>query len=207
MVKLSENQNGFSVIEVTLILVIVALISTVGILVYRHENKAKPTLATNQSSDSLSTSGWKPYRSQAGDFSILFPPSSAPQTIPPTNLTYNGMNCKANEAYYHPPTGTVYEVAEIICPASSLLPSAASLLQHWGSFYQNVRLISLHSTTVRGKTAETYGLTGTLNDSAFYISGEALVSGNISYDINVQHPGNSKAPNTQQFLNSFKLVN
>ena len=78
MRKLQKNENGFSAVEIVLVLVIIVLIGAVGWLVYKDNHKntttsAKSTSASTKSSTSTSTkttttpaatnpyAGWKTY--------------------------------------------------------------------------------------------------------------------------------------------------
>jgi prepilin-type N-terminal cleavage/methylation domain-containing protein len=58
MGKLQRNQSGFSAVELILVIVIVALISVVGWLVYKDHHKTMPAATTNTSTNkSVSSTG------------------------------------------------------------------------------------------------------------------------------------------------------
>ncbi len=74
MGKIRKNEEGFSVVEVVLVLVIVGLIGVVGWFVYNnHNKKTTPSVSTNTTTKSSTTpaktttpdpySGWKTYTS------------------------------------------------------------------------------------------------------------------------------------------------
>jgi len=67
MSKISKNENGFSAIEIVLIIAVLVLIGLVGWLVYKDHHKTTPVA---QSSSAYS--GWKTYTSNLG-FSFKYP--------------------------------------------------------------------------------------------------------------------------------------
>lgn len=88
MDKISENEKGFSAVEVVLVLVIVVLIGTVGWLVYKNHHKTtttaftattatKPAETTKSTSTTTQTtnpySGWLTYTTQIEKLSFKYP--------------------------------------------------------------------------------------------------------------------------------------
>lgn len=66
MSKPEQHQNGFSVVEVLVVLVIVAALGLAGWLVYKNHHKAAPTAAVSNTSTAAAAStspytGWKLY--------------------------------------------------------------------------------------------------------------------------------------------------
>ena len=104
MKKIRNNQQGFSVVEVVLILVIVVLIGVVGWMVYKNHHKdvassanaGSTTKSVNTSKTSINnpvtatkssspTANWTSFTSQDGKFSLKYPSSWTVTTNCPSN--------------------------------------------------------------------------------------------------------------------------
>ena len=87
MGKLQKNELGFSVVEIVLVVVVIALIGTVGWLIYKNHHKTttaavtttsstKPTTSTKTTTTTATTnpySGWKTGTLQYEQISYMYP--------------------------------------------------------------------------------------------------------------------------------------
>ncbi len=82
MGKLRNDEQGFSAVEVILVLVIVALIGVVGFMVYKNHNTSVVTTTTKPAATTPAkttpaptdpTAGWKSYTNTDGHFTIKYP--------------------------------------------------------------------------------------------------------------------------------------
>lgn len=99
MKKFRGDEAGFSVIELVLIIVILAIVGVSGWLVYKNHNKTTTPTASSTSTNKTSTkstttnlySGWKTYSTDG--ISFMYPPSwaigSSSEVISASSIPYN----------------------------------------------------------------------------------------------------------------------
>ena len=88
MKKLKINEQGFSLIEISIVIVVIVLICTAGWLVYRNDHKntstsasvttakkttTTPPVKTKSTTTTSQTAGWLTYTNTAAGFSIEYP--------------------------------------------------------------------------------------------------------------------------------------
>jgi hypothetical protein len=199
---MNNNQKGFSVVEVVLIVVILALIGTVGWLVYKNHHKSSAASVTACGSV---TTDWTPCRNTKGNFIASFPTPSQP--LPQTIFSQNGVNYTINGVQSAGINGSyevIYNVSYLTFPANSTPPSLASLLDNHLRPFQDITIVSSNSNTVSGNKTETYDITATQNSVKYDLTGKIVQVGKVVYRIEAIN-AYTQAPNAQRFINSFSV--
>lgn len=223
MIKLLNSQKGFTVVEALLIILILVVIGGAGYIVYtkHHKTTTSPSTSVSNTNNVSTSSQWLAYTSSNGNFSAYFPTSPNFQKTPaspnPVNQTINGVNVVLSSVVSSNNINTTYTINSLTYPNNAILPSVSNSFPS----YQQKHIISSKSTSIGGKSAETYVLTATrkpqivnlqgrqstIPATKIFDTGEFIVDGKILYELDAIHYGNTPALNTQYFLNSFKLNN
>ena len=169
-------------------------------------NKSQKPFQSSGSSGGNPTN-WASFSNQDGNFSAMFP--TTPQAVPQkaqagqqggTVITKGFQSGNENTGY-----AVVYSTFSSDIPLSS--DSNAVLqgsVQAEVSQLQGGQIVSSNSTTVSGHPAETYEVTGTTDGKNLDLTGELVLVNRVLYNVFTTQL-NSQAPNTQYFLNSFRV--
>jgi uncharacterized protein (UPF0333 family) len=197
--KKLNNQSGFSSLELILVLVVLVLIGAVGYIVYKNHHKTITTVHNTLTSSD--TSKWVLYNSPNGDFSAYFP--TKPVTVP--FVTQPSGNNPTITQVQSVSISNEYQVVYYTYPKGVALPSPSSSIDSY--LNQGTHLVSSKATTVNGNQAETFEIAGTESGKKVVVTGESLNVGQVNYNLVTYNEGSTsaQAPNTQYFINNFKL--
>jgi hypothetical protein len=200
--KLNKNESGFSIVEAVLVLLIVALIGTIGYLVYKDHHKNLGQV----------TGKWVSYTSPKGNFSANFPTSpnfnKNPIVIPQTSKSKNGVNYTINGVLSSSVVSqTNYTVIYLTYPSTNKVPTLSSVVNDTlhNNQFQVAHLISSKKLSVNGNQAESYEITVSTNGLNFDLTGEVVSLNKVIYQVQAQVPGTTETANAQYFVNSFKI--
>lgn len=150
--------------------------------------------------------GWTAFNNQDGNFSAMFP--DTPQAIPqsaqsagPGTIIFKGYQSDNENTAYLVIYGTFSNNFTLPTDTQAMLVNYVNSLEN---NVQNVQVVSTNNATVSGQPAETYEFTGTNSGKNLDLTGEVVLANRVLYNVFTTQIS-SQAPNTQYFLNNFKI--
>jgi hypothetical protein len=207
IVNAVQPESSFSRKRLVFVLLLVLIVSGGSIagglsLIGKSQ---KPFQAASSSGNSA-PSGWTSFSNQDGNFNAMFPntPQAIPQSAQPAGqgtVIFKGYQSGNENMAYAVVYGTFSSNLTLSSDTQGMLVNYVNSLE---SGLQNVQVVSTNNTTVSGQTAETYEFTGTKSGKNLDLTGEVVLDNHVLYNVFTTQI-NSQAPNSQYFLNNFKI--
>jgi hypothetical protein len=185
--RANKQHDGFSLVEVLFIMVIVVLVGLAGWFVYK-----KHAIAT-------ASTKWVRYNSTYANFSVDFP--RKPAIVEPFGEKGTCLDQSfANEL-------TQYSVQCAVYDSDAKISNLDDFRQGQEGEFQHIASDSHKYIKISGYSAETFEMTGTGNNYKLDMAGESLLSGKYIYNLFTIRSGSSieQAPYTKYFFNSFRI--
>ncbi len=195
MGKLQKNELGFSVVEIVLVVVIVALIGTVGWLVYKNHHKTttaaitttlstKPTTSTTTKTPTSTTSS-TPQKYFLDNNQVSYTlPSGWEVATPPSNL--------------EPPCGNSFLSTLSKCNDEAILVLKSDGFTNPDQFYVEISSFPLNNNMTAQNFFNALGLAGTDNQ---VLSTNLTINGNSAYEYSATLPASSDGQSNEIIYN------
>lgn len=194
----TQDQSGFSVVEVLLVVLVVAVLTVAGFMVYQRHKSTSTTSAAARNTTHTTTkevqtdpyAGWNTYTNSTYGISFKYPPAWIPTGDTTTDANTRGVSA-TKEEFATGLTGGNPTRNNNTVEIEVLGEDLAAATAFYDGYYAQSPLNKVTKTpgTLKGKQAVSYDVVNSGNDSKLYlfsVGSKTYTFGSINEELNVQ---------------------
>ena len=196
----TRDQSGFSIVEVLLVVLVVAVLTVTGFMVYqRYKSTSAANTAARHTTQTTTKevhtdpyAGWKTYTNSTYSISYKYPPNWAPSGDVVVNATTRNVSATKQESSTGLKLTTDRKYNDTVV-VEVLDENLATAEAYYDSYYppsSPVNKVTKNSEVLKGKQTVIYDEVDSGNDSKLYlfsVGSKTYTFGSINEKLNVQY--------------------